>query len=336
MKTLVLYATAAGVLLMAHGPVGGQEVCPEHEKLAREALPDLVADSAAYGRWLDVEIVRPQFGEAFNVQVAARVFDDRFPLPRDRDEPGRHEALERIVVDGVEGSRLRIDRERGKISYANPGRRFDGLRDAPAEINPERGLEITTAILADLGVPAVELQREYIEVRPLIAADRPVEGGQTTRVLAEIHVRVPRQVGELPVFDSFATAAVSGTGSVARLSLQWPDFRLAQGLGEARLRTREDILDDIVGQLAETFPCGVLEEIVAHVAWVAVEELRMTSRSGDDDRDFGRQEATAYAPALVVYAQAADPPEDSGQTSFGGLQFVVPLASIEPDARERG
>ncbi len=317
--------------------IEAQEICPEFKQFAEEAMPRQVGDREWMSTALKPEIARPQLGEGFDPTRAQRVIRDRLYMESDGSKRGtdpftRHE---KQTHRGRQGSVMRIDLARGKIAYLNRQRGHDALSGKENEISEEEAIEIAANALKTFGVPVSEVDRRNLETRVLVAAGRDSRGGEPTRRRAEVHVRVPRQVGNIPVFDSFLRTAVNAKGEIARLSVQWPDFALVPGLMVENTLTREEVTGLLLERLAESHLCGTLSNLVLKIAYVQADQLAVSSTEADEG---DRENSTAdrgYLPALVVYGVPVEPEEDSGEISMGAQQFVIPLLQAKIDRVNR-
>ena len=318
-----LLATTAGAQPSA------QDACPEFARLAEAAVPQRVGDRQLVAGLLRPDVTQPQLGRAFTVDRARQAVQDPAltdkALPCPPEAEGHNGHGER-TFPGQEGTLLRADLDRGQIAYLNRQRSVGALQVKEGAITQERAIEAAIRTAEALGVPVAELDRKGLSARALIAAGRDPDRRQpATKVQTAIHVRIPRQIGNVPVFDSYLQAAVNPSSEIARLHVQWPDFALVYGLSVESALPRQRVVQNLRETLAETHLCGTLSRVRAEIAYVPADQLAISSSEGDEGDKRPNGVARPFVPALVVYAVPVEPEENSGKIGMGAQQFVIPL-----------
>ena len=263
---------------------------------------------------------------------------------------------------------LRFNLARGKFSYLNRGRSFDFTRSPANQVPLDVARDAALALSSAFGIPPTELDVAHVDVRQSIAATGPAVDAfgvgaaapAEQKKVAEVHVRVPRIVGELPVFDSLFLAAMGDDGSgrplVARVHGQWPDFQLLPGMDPSLAFDRQTLVGLIAGRLRQHTLTGTLQNqsinpldrkpfgTRGYIAYVPVGQLEVCFDTSDEQglppgqggpgevetrpQDFAR----LYVPALVLFAVPRFPqnqPLSSTRPPSTGIeQFSFPLLDV--------
>jgi hypothetical protein len=140
---------------------------------------------------------------------------------------------------------IKIDRDRGRIRYANSTRRFDWSTSPHTSVPDTTASAIVTQMLGILGVPASEGTPLDIDT---------VNGQQYSRATGsalpvyqrERLVTIDRMINGYPVYDSTVRAAVSNTGQIARLLVRWPRFIMPTG---QQLRSRANVVSELAQRI---------------------------------------------------------------------------------------
>lgn len=334
----------------------------EFFQLLVNVLPETIGSQEANARllekWLKPPIAEPQLSKAFDPVKASTAVDRRTRLLPQADCFRRKPPLgdpSAVNDDCVyqagdpAGSgpavKLRFNLPKGKIAYLHRARSFDAGKSPGVEIKPEAATELALNTARSFGIPLSELAMQHLDVRELFAAASPTTRGETVQKRAEIHVRIPRIVGELPVFDSGLMVAVgansAGAPQVARLRTAWPDFAILPGLSPEQALDREELIRHIAEDLAEDTHAQTLDvkRTQAFIAYVPAAHMDLCADPGDEDgaekeprpQDLSR----AYVPALVLFSvpnEEVDPNNLStavAQQSFPLLK--VPAAACDGD-----
>lgn len=323
---------------------GAQERCPEISRLAEAAVPSRLEDPNFVANLLQPKAAATPLSRAFSFDKARQaVRDDRLTegsQPSHRPDRG-HESEpsgadgERIFR-GAEGTVLRADPAHGKIVYLNRQRSRGGRQGKASDVTREQAIEATFRAAEALGVSVSELDRRNLETRVLMGSGRDKDRREAPfRFQAEIHVRVPRQVSGIPVFDSFLHTSIATSSEIARLHLQWPDFALVPGLSAENALRRRQVVEQLREALTDADRCPKISSLKAEVAYVQADQLAISTTQGDEGDKQPTGVDRLFVPALVVYAVPPEPKEDSGEIAMGAQQLVIPLFRGAGDRRER-
>jgi hypothetical protein len=132
------------------------------------------------------------------------------------------------------------------------------------------------------------------------------------------------------VLGSAVYAAINAAGEVARMQIDWPELRLADGVSDADALTRQEIIERGLAALGAEISCDNLGEVHA-VAVLAPAAFLPAGAPDDDDveqstEDQGRVATSPdYVPALLVYAFAPETEEGEGKITSPAREFVLPL-----------
>jgi hypothetical protein len=202
---------------------------------------------------------------------------------------------------------IKMDGERGRLRYANLERQFDWGRSPHAAWDRDESLALLRSTLADLSLPDGEVDFagdcchvETVGGTGFDAAD--LSGTPFGTHDVEQMVSIYRKINGLPVFESMIRGGVSNTGEISRLLVQWPAFRLRPGL---RLRSRQQVIDEIAAQLQATQGGGQVE------VWTYLAYARL---------------GTDYIPVVVV----------EYEDGVSGAIFHAPLVDLPPDRDRDG
>jgi hypothetical protein len=263
--------------------------------------------------------------KVFNPQTVSDVVGDQVEdQVKPCDAVTRRDHHDSKEFCSAKGTTLKMEPERGRLTYLNPSRSFSFEKSVENRLKKEQAIEMSYEYLSKLGVPEQELAKQP-EARVMIAAGRDRENrGEAAKRRAEIHVRYPRQVSDIPVFDSDAKLAIDARGNVARMHLVWPAFKLADGLSMSDQYSREAMIRNVKQQLTPEGGCYNLSRLHTYVAYAETSQVNFGE--GDDEGEENIS-SISYVPSLVVYAVPPEPKEDSGEISMAGMQFTLPLFS---------
>ena len=331
-KTFLFPALAAlAALSIASEATAQGQVCSDIAELVERSIPNGVGDPAVMKQLLAPPI-GPQFSDVF-LQIGAQ---SALPAVQSRLRIGRRgctaDELGEVtcrVSNFRKTEFLKFEQRTGKAAYLNQLREWSpksGGNDLP----DGQAVELAQKVVDAWGIPVAELDRQFAEVRSLnLAGGEKLDGTPSEIVRTEVHVRFPRRIGGVPVFDSDVRFAFDGRGRVARLRVKWPSFALLPGLEPTPI-SREDVAVSAAEELSEGALCGSLSKVDAHIAYVDAKELPSFDPSDEGDVE-AAHESGEFVPALVVYAYGREPKEDSGELALGGRQIVVPLLEVRGD-----
>ncbi len=303
--------------------------------LVEKAVPSDVGDPALVKRLLAPQ-VGPQFADGFfdrAQNTALPAVQSKLRLAKrkcTRDEGGM---LTCRFSNFRKTEMLKFEQRRGKAAYLNTTREWSP-KMGNNEISDEQALALARDVVKAWGIPDGELDMQFAELRHLNLAGGPKLDARPAEFLStEVHVRFPRHISGVPVFDSDVRLAVDARGEVARMRVMWPSFGLVPGLDAIPL-PRDEVVRMTAEELSEGAICQSLSKVDAFIAYVSSKEVESLDPADDGSQSEAgaAQEAGQFVPALVVYAYPVDPPEDSGQLAMAGRQIVMPLL----DAREDG
>ncbi|HKV12629.1 MAG TPA: hypothetical protein VJ725_31075 [Thermoanaerobaculia bacterium] len=320
--TLLLFGIAAAAAAQ------DRPAPPELVRLVSEALPPVVGDPTGVQRLFSPEISRPQLSEAFRIEALEEAVGESLAADPGcaSTGPAAPPAVQvPCFYRSRGGSVLRSDFRKGKVDYINPERRFDWRSGIPNSLSSEEARARALRVATALALPQSEILTSRIQARGLNLGGADGEGRQRSVSLrAEMHVRVPRQVGGLPVLGSRFHAVLDARGQVARLHADWPDFALRPGLREDPVLSRDEVARRIAARIAESYTREDLTEVKIVAAYVPVDRL--------DGRDTPDQEEGAegaepllFEPALVIHVIPVETAEDSGEVSLPILELTQPL-----------
>jgi hypothetical protein len=291
------------------------QTCPSFEELAKEALPLEVGDAGVMERMLSAS-AKSSLSASFDATAASRNVGDEL-------SPDISCTSTRCEYRNTNGSTMRVDLSRGKVTYLNRKR---------SELNQSNTLsegaayEVAWRAAGNFGVPLDELDQRATFVRALRASSFDRDAGRASSARTELHVWMQRQVQGFPVLGSKVHAAVDPSGQVARLHVRWSDFRLAPRLSASSTLSRDKVYEELVMQLrGSNTPCS-LAGVRARVAYVP-SRLIEGGTGVEEEKVYSTAPVSVdeYVPALVVHATPVGQPEDSGRVTEGGQELVVPL-----------
>lgn len=305
--------------------------CQDTMQLVKKSLPKEIGNNDFLSDLLKPEFDTKQLSQRFNREQLIEAMDDVLRLPasecqtggqdntgnkadtKDRDS-GENTVPNRLQQDkcGSMKSRVKINLAQGKVTYLNPERSFKFNKNQANRVQKAVAEKLALNLLESIGVPVKELGRS--EVRELIAAGRDSKNKlKPSRLRAELHVRVGRKIGNLPVFDSEAKVAVSSKAQAARLHLSWPDFVLEPKLAQRKPHSPDTIIQMATKALSGKNQCNKYSRINSVIAYAPSSTKRNSDRK------------IRYIPSLIVYAIPPEPKEDSGQIAQPGVQVTIPL-----------
>jgi hypothetical protein len=309
-----------------------EENCSSHRQLLEQALPADLKDAAR--AMIAAQPAAGQLTEAFNPRVIGGVLGDRLRPDKTQCRFGGKKKDTRLIEcvwTSRAGSVLEVDLARGDISYVNRIR--SRWSDEENQIKPEVAIDALKQVASGLGVPTSEWREPT--ARNVMAGVSGVPGSNgsdagTTIRRAWVAASATRQIGGFPVLGSAVYAAINAAGDVARIQIDWPELRLAEGVSDADALTRQEILDRGLEALGAEISCDNLSEVHA-VAVLAPAALLPAGAPDDDDveqstEDQGRVATSPdYVPALLVYAFAPETQEGEGKITSPAREFVLPL-----------
>jgi hypothetical protein len=320
--------------LLASASFAQDDVCKDIVELVDRAVPDQVGDPALLKELLDVQ-AGPQFADGFldtAADMALPAVQSRLRLSRRRCVADDEGELTCRFANRAGTELLKFEQRTGKAAYLNQTREW--TPQAGNNRIPEgEAMELAHRVIKAWGIPEEELDLQFAEVRRLnLAGTGKLDARPTDIFSTELHVRFPRRIAGVPVFDSDARLSIDVRGRVARMRVMWPSFGLVPGLEPIPL-SREDVVKMTAQELSDGAICGSLSRVEAYIAYSLSKEVTSPDPNDEKPRDpAAEQEGGAFVPALVVYAVPNEPREDSGEALMGGRQLVMPLL----DAREGG
>ena len=376
------YFLAICLACISHTGYVAAQTSDEFFDLVNLALPPEISDAAtnasSLSKWMNPVVTNPQLSKAFDPRKAYLAADSRSRLSPDATcfrerEPGNDPNAFNESCVYTQGDttgelpavQLRFNLFRGKFTYLSRGRGFDFTRSPENKVPLDVARTTAQQLAGAFGIPPGELDLAHIDVRQLIAAAAPVTGPasataavvQQTIKVAEVQVRIPRIVGDLPVFDSqfFAAMGDDGAGNpvVARVHGQWPDFLLLPGVDASAPFDRETLARLIADRLrAHTLP-GTLQPRVfdpltqkqtgtrAYVAYVPVGQMDICFDTSDEKGSPPGQgnpggletrpqdRARLYVPAVVLFAVPRLPKSQKTPLPSTGIeQLSFPLFDV--------
>ncbi|HET8934752.1 MAG TPA: hypothetical protein VFN67_14985 [Polyangiales bacterium] len=235
---------------------------------------------------------------------------------------------DRRIVDGQRV--LRLTQEQGRVRFVERSRTWNPAQTATNPVDPKVAMTLALGILERLGVPRAELVAPRVDLQLGLDEDmrRPTDRKKHTKYSL---VSVQRNIGKLEVYGSRARIAITNAGSVQRLRLSWPAFRMAKDL---TLRQRDAILKEAVATIMRQSATPISDNgfIQARLAYVPetatlpylphesreeVPSTQDTRPDADDDlsklgpeqfRSARAVEPVHYLPAVVIAVSAAPTP----------------------------
>lgn len=317
-------------------------------------------------RMLSVKPGAP-FSAAFDPLLAARAADPRTRLTADPEcsrqkLPGNDPFAvnERCLYRFGEPTgqdatavQLRFSRQTGKFSYLHRTRSFDANRMADNKVPADAAREAALKLARSFGLPPEEIDTKFVQVLDLNVAAEPVQQapgaaavGERIVKRAEVHVRVPRRLGDWPVFDSGFMVAFGDDGSgrprPSRLNGRWPDFGLLlpavqsdEVFSDADLLAR--MVEDLSPEIRLPLDPKTTRAFIAFVQAAEFTKCAVTGDGGDDDAGGAgghtrpQDLLRLFVPAVVFFAVPPDPgemKETKLAPSTGVLQRSYPLIRL--------
>ncbi len=329
-------ALASPLLLVPPALAQEEEVCRDIVELVEKGVPKEIGDSAFLKRLLEPS-VGPQFADRFidlAQQAALPAVQSKLRLSQRKCVPDQEGHVTCRLSNFRNTELLKFEEREGKAAYLNltrewsPNKGENKLPDAQA-------MELARGVIKAWGIPDEELALQLADLQHLNIAGGPKLDDRPAEFLStEVHVRFPRHIGGVPVFDSFAQLAFDVRGQVARMRVLWPSFGLVPGLEPLPL-SREDVVMRTAEELSDGAVCGSLAKVEAHIAYVLSKEVETPDPTdeGSQDEVEVASESAEYVPALVVYAYPKDPKEDSGELVPAGRQLVARILDSRDDGK---
>lgn len=291
-------AVGAGALVVGLLGAGG---APAAERLLdRQRIRALVEKSLPTWdkRVLEVKEGRDWSGDASIAKVLEAVQDKPFAGP---PRPG-----ERRLAD--EGRVARLYGERGKLRYASRERAWKVDQISKPPIDPKAAGDVARKALGSLGLP----ENEFGELR---VAAQIGQGASTKRPEDKQRfqmyqvVSLGRRVNDIPVYGSKARAAIANSGSIQRLQVDWPAFRVPSGLA---LRSKDEVVAQAVREISAQQPREDTQ-INAYLAYAPTEitrpyrPKRPTTTEEKPGPDQGRDDETTHRHDKPPRFRSAEP-----------------------------
>jgi len=341
-------------------PAQSQQSCPELHELAGGSLPSLVGDVDTMAALVavagDPGIAASMSGDKKSLKLALNAIgarglkaskgDCRFDGRRKRTD-GRHdeEAVHCDYEARKTGATLSIKAAEGRLTFLDPTRSFQAQSDPDNEVTDSAAAETIRAVAVAFGLDEKQLDYQLADIARVKVASVPVsESGfpdtaAATVQVAEVYTAVPRQVQGVGVHGSKIQASIDHRGQVARMHLRWPEFRVCEGNEASRLGPR--VLDPskvkiaIAEEVGEQWACGTVAGLRSSIMYVPASEVDSPGTDSDEtvNESGGDDEGSAgcYVPALVVQVTGPEPLEDSGEISYAGAEYLLPLLAGNED-----
>jgi hypothetical protein len=313
-----------------------EEVCRDILEAVEQGVPKEVGDPAFLKRLLE-PTVGPQFADRFidlAQQAALPAVKSRLRLAQRHCVPDQEGHVTCRLSNFRKTELLKFDERQGKAAYLNLTREWSP-KLGENKLPDAQAMELARGVIKSWGIPDEELALQLADLRRLNIAGGPKLDDRPAEFLStEVHVRFPRHIGGVPVFDSFAQLAFDVRGQVARMRVFWPSFGIVPGL-EPNPLSREDVVMNTAVELSEGAVCGSLSRVEAHIAYVLSKEVETpdpTDEGSQDEVEIA-SESAEYVPALVVYAYPRDPKEDSGELVPAGRQLVARILDSRDDGK---
>lgn len=161
---------------------------------------------------------------------------------------------------------ISLDPVIGKVRYASKARRWSLKQTSREPVEKQQAVDLAVKALTTVGVPRAEFGKVRVDTQVGVSGGGQVAIDDTQAGRRQKMYRVVslgRRVNGLPVLASRARVAVSNQGAIQRLKINWPTFRLEQGLA---LRSRDAVLDQVVQSLMAHTPSADIK-IKAQLAY---------------------------------------------------------------------
>lgn len=256
--------TATGVdTAAAEADAQRRAVLEKAEVISTDELKERIAKALpAY----DEGILKPYRGSdpvgKLDFSQLAEVMGDRFTL----DVPPEVNQAD----DGIRA--LRVDAEKASVRYVNRERSWQFERDAKSRaIDAKEAQSLAVKSLAGLGFSTSEMAKPFVTKQMAAGAQAGAE--KPTDVMEMYrYVVVPRALNGFKVSQSGVKLAINNYGDIQRLSADWPQLNLPEGL---QLRDREAVIEHALGEIADQHPSPaiILQSEVQYALSTDGEEL---------------------------------------------------------------
>lgn len=256
-------ATTTGDTSNAEADAQRRAVLEKPELLSTDELKELVAKALpAY----DEGILKPYRGSdpvgKLDFGQLAEVMGDRFTL----DVPPEVNQAD----DGIRA--LRVDAEKASVRYVNRDRSWQFERDAKSRaIDAKEAQNLAIKSLAGLGFSTSEMAKPFVTKQMAAGAQAGAE--KPTDVMEMYrYIVVPRALNGFKVSQSGVKLAINNYGDIQRLSADWPQLNLPEGL---QLRDREAVIEHALSEIADQHPSPaiILQSEVQYALSTDGEEL---------------------------------------------------------------
>lgn len=171
----------------------------------------------------------------------AEVMGDRFTL----DVPPEVNQAD----DGIRA--LRVDAEKATVRYVNRDRSWQFERDAKSRaIDAKEAQSLAIKSLAGLGFSTTEMAKPFVTKQMAAGGEAGAEKPSDVMEMYR-YVVVPRALNGIPVSQSGVKLAINNYGDIQRLSADWPQLNLPEGL---KLRDREAVMEEALGEIVDQHP----------------------------------------------------------------------------------
>ncbi len=262
-KTLSSFVLALASSLMLVSPTLAQEeeVCREIVDLVERGVPKEIGDPAFLKKLLEPS-VGPQFADRFlglAQQAALPAVQSKLRLSQRQCVPDQEGHRTCRLSNFRKTELLKFDERQGKAAYLNLTREWDP-KLGENKLPDGQAMELARGVIKSWGIPDEELALQLADLKHLNIAGGPKLDAKPAEFLStEVHVRFPRQIGGVPVFDSYAQLAFDVRGQVARMRIFWPSFGLVPGL-EPNPLPREELVMRTAEELSDGAVCGSIRE----------------------------------------------------------------------------
>lgn len=349
---------AAGLVIAALCFAAEAQDRPKLEAMIEAALPSAVGNATAVKPLLSPRVDGRPFSSTLSLGRVGALLGDQFATTpdcnlatskgarTDSDAAERSPRLsppdtspvkvERCLYRG-QGSYLNYESRLGRIDYLNPTRAY--VAGVPNTIAKPQAQERVLALAAELGVPKAEVNHQRVRTLDRMLAASPLDklsaaaAPRYVRTRIEVHTRLPRRIGGLPVLGSRLTASLDAKGQIAALHASWPDFVIAPQATKAPVRTRSALANAAARTLEGQFPeLDRLQRITASLVYVDINTLRNDEErvAEADDTEPGPS-LPRFVPAVRLRAIPVEVPDsDTVSISVPVVEIIEPLVDLSP------
>lgn len=199
---------------------------------------------------------------------------------------------------------LRLDRVRGKLRYTSLARRWSRKSAAQEPVGKQQAADLALKAATALGLPREEMGGVRVDTQVGLTGSRGEKAPQARYKMYQV-VTMGRKVNGLPVLGSRSRVAVANQGTIQRLKLSWPQFRLK---GSLALLSPDALVNRVAGEIMKNQPNAEIK-LRAQLVYVPVAFTRTPPRTGISAED--DWEAPV---AGMTGRDADDPPAGSSPT----------------------